>query len=51
MAMLPMKTPGTMPLHVQKEMTRISEMNDKIFGLQLNVRDISRNLIGLISLH
>jgi hypothetical protein len=34
---------------LQKETTHSSEMNDKAFGLDLNVRDIARNVMEPIS--
>jgi hypothetical protein len=43
--MLPIKTPGSMPLHVQKEMTHCSEVNDQIFNIDMNVRDVARNIM------
>jgi hypothetical protein len=50
---LPIKTPGTMPLHVQKEVTHYNEINDKIFDLyiDINMWDIVRNVIELILFH
>jgi hypothetical protein len=30
-------TVGSMPLHVQKEMTHYSEINDKIFNTDMNM--------------
>jgi hypothetical protein len=42
---LPIKTPVSMRLHVQRLMTHDKEMNDQIFnvGIELNMRDIARN--------
>jgi hypothetical protein len=46
---LTIKAPGVMPLHVQKEITHCDEINDKIFDIDMNVRDNARNVIESIS--
>jgi hypothetical protein len=51
--MLPIKTPGQMPLHIQKEITHYNEMNDKIFSIDIdmNICAIARNGIEPIFFH
>jgi hypothetical protein len=34
---LPIKTPDSMRLHVQKQITHCSEMNDQIFNIDMNI--------------
>jgi hypothetical protein len=48
---LPIKTPSSIPLHIQIEITHHSEMNDKIFNIDANMWDIARNVIEPISFH
>jgi hypothetical protein len=38
-------TPGSMPLHFQKEMTHYSETNDQRFNIDMNMRHIARNVM------
>jgi hypothetical protein len=42
-----------MPLHIQEEATHDNEMNDHKFNIDvnMNMRDIARNVIQLISCH
>jgi hypothetical protein len=47
--MLPIKTSGQMPLHIQKEMARCNEMNNKIINVDVNMWGIARNVIKRIS--
>jgi hypothetical protein len=46
-----MKLLGPMPLHVREEIIHYNEMNNDIFDIDINVRDIARNAIGPISFH
>jgi hypothetical protein len=48
---LPIKTPGSMPLHGQKEITHYNAMNDQIFNIDMNMGEIERNIIEPISFH
>jgi hypothetical protein len=48
---LPIKTLGTIPLHIQNEIIHYNEMNDEISNIDMNERDIARNIIKLISFH
>jgi hypothetical protein len=49
----PIKTPGSMPLDIPKEITDYNEMNNQILnvGIELNMWDIARNVIEPISFH
>jgi hypothetical protein len=45
------QAPGPMPLQSQKGLTHYNEMNVKLFDIDTNVWDITRNAINVISFH
>jgi beta-mannanase len=49
--MSPIKTPETIPFHIQKEITDYNEMSDKIvdIDIDMNVLNLTRNVSVLIS--
>jgi hypothetical protein len=46
-----MKAHLPMPLHIPKEMTHYSEMNNELFNIDMNMWHIARNIIKPISFH